>query len=139
MLQNLACLVIGLVVTQAIQASQFCIKIRFAHGKASFVAVSRTFAVVWGFGDIYLWKAVWDGIDCAFTKSVLTGTATLAIGVAGLQLGGAMRSVASVPVGIVLDDKANMATAQLYFKSTVRPPILHSVRRQLKPEHALCS
>ena len=115
-------------VSQAAQASQFLIRTRLDHGKASFVAVSRIFAVVWGFADIYLWKSVWDGVDCAFDpdkKSVAQAVVTLTVGVFGLQLGGAMRSAGSVPVGIVLDDKANMATAHLYFQSTVRTETVH--------------
>ena len=42
------------------------------------------------------------------------------IGMFGLQVGGALRSAASAPVGIVLDDEENMCTAHLYLKSTVR-------------------
>ena len=120
LLANLACLIFGLIVTQTLQAAQFRIRSRFAHGKASFVAVSRLFAVAWGFADIYLWKSVWDGINCLFGKTFLTSISTLLIGIVGLLAGGALKSVASVPIGIVLDEKANMSTAHLYFKSTVR-------------------
>ena len=29
-----------------------------------FMFISRLFSVVWGLADIYLWKGIWDGVDC---------------------------------------------------------------------------
>ena len=117
---NLVCLAFGLILTQGAQATQFILKSRLDPEKTTFIAAARIYAVVWGFADIYLWKSIWDGINCLFGKNELTGTATMLIGMFGLQVGGALRSAASVPVGIVLDDEENMCTAHLYLKSTVR-------------------
>ena len=116
----MVCLAFGLILTQGAQATQFILKSRLDPEKTTFIAAARIYAVVWGFADIYLWKSIWDGINCLFGKNELTGTATMLIGMFGLQVGGALRSAASVPVGIVLDDEENMCTAHLYLKSTVR-------------------
>ena len=46
--------------------------------------MSRIFSVVWGFADIYLWKGIWDGVDCYLAeekKDWNIAAATLTIGV----------------------------------------------------------
>ena len=56
-----------------------------------FVIVSRTFSVVWGVADIYLWKGVWDGVDCFLAdggKDWNIAVGTLTIGVVTLTLAG---------------------------------------------------
>ena len=124
----MVCLAFGLILTQGAQATQFILKSRLDPEKTTFIAAARIYAVVWGFADIYLWKSIWDGINCLFGKNELTGTATMLIGMFGLQVGGALRSAASVPVGIVLDDEENMCTAHLYLKSTVRSSTLQDTQ-----------
>ena len=75
------------------------------------------FSVVWGFCDIYYWKAVWDGIDCIFGKSIETGIGTLCIGLFVLAVFKCLRSASSVPAGHTLDDVANCCTSYTYLQS----------------------
>ena len=64
-------------VTQILAASQFRIKSYFSSDSECktpkrydsmpsiwFTFISRLFSVVWGLADIYLWKGIWDGVDC---------------------------------------------------------------------------
>ena len=64
-------------VTQILAASQFRIKRYFSSDSECktpkrydsmpsiwFTFISRLFSVVWGLADIYLWKGIWDGVDC---------------------------------------------------------------------------
>ena len=75
------------------------------------------YSVVWGFCDIYYWKAVWDGVDCIFGKSIGTGAGTLCIGLAVLAAFKSLRSASSVPAGHTLDDVANCCTSYTYLQS----------------------
>ena len=56
-----------------------------------FMILSRIFAIIWGFSDIYLWKGIWDGIDCYFAggeKDWTVALATLATGIIVLTIAG---------------------------------------------------
>ena len=82
-----------------------------------FVFVSRLFSIFWGFVDIYYWKAVWDGVDCIFGKSIYTGTGTLILGMLVLASFKSLKSASSVPAGHTLDDVSNCCTAYTYLQS----------------------
>ena len=56
-----------------------------------FMLVSRIFAAIWGFSDIYLWKGIWDGVDCYFAggeKDWKVAATTFAVGVIILTFAG---------------------------------------------------
>ena len=96
---------VGIIVTQLISWGQFRIKhlvqmdesVSINKNKYKpipstwFMLVSRIFAVIWGFSDIYLWKGLWDGIDCYFAggeKDWTVAATTFAIGVTILTFAG---------------------------------------------------
>ena len=71
------CFLSGALVTQILAASQFRMKKYFSSETEFktakrydsipsiwFMFISRLFSVVWGLADIYLWKGIWDGVDC---------------------------------------------------------------------------
>ena len=101
-----------------IQMSQYAIKERAARS-LSFVAISRTYAVIWGFVDITYWKSFWDLVNCCFGTSALHGACTLAIGLVSLELLAATRNAVSVPCQIVLDVQANACTSLTYLNTQV--------------------
>ncbi len=82
------------------------------------------FSVVWGIADIYLWKGIWDGVDCWCGRNEVTATATLIGGIVALVALGGLRSAASVPVGMMVDDVANCCSAATYFNTTVNRQFL---------------
>jgi hypothetical protein len=52
---------------------------------------SRIFSVIWGFSDVYMWKGIWDGVDCFFAegeKDWIIAASTLSIGVVILTIAG---------------------------------------------------
>ena len=56
-----------------------------------FMFLSRIFAVIWGFSDIYLWKGLWDGVDCYFSggeKDWGVAATTFTVGIVILTLAG---------------------------------------------------
>ena len=56
-----------------------------------FMVTSRIFSVIWGFSDVYMWKGIWDGVDCFFAegkKDWVIAASTLSIGVVILTLAG---------------------------------------------------
>ena len=96
---------VGIIVTQLISWGQFRIKhlvqmdeiVSINKNKYKpipstwFMLVSRIFAVIWGFSDIYLWKGLWDGIDCYFAggeKDWTVAATTFAVGVIILTFAG---------------------------------------------------
>ena len=119
---NIICFTFGAVVSQVVQAMQSwlrdTVKMDEKRGLSQTITY-RSFAIIWGFSDIYLWKGIWDGVDWAFNKGVVQGTSTLCLGFIALTFAGAARSLFSVPVGINVDDKGNLCTASTYLKSTV--------------------
>ena len=133
MLSNIVCLFFGVIVSQCVQGSQHLIRGYFRPKSAAFIAISRLFAIIWGIADIYLWKAIWDGVNCTFPSNAVTGSCTFVIAVIGLEACGALRSVASVPVGVVLDDAENQCHAATYFKTTVRTIIRDNQRHKTRP------
>ena len=66
-----------------------------------------------------MWKGLWDGIDCVFGKSQIVSITTLCIGTVVLAAFGILRSAVSVPVGIIIDDKANCCTANTFLGTKV--------------------
>ena len=104
-MENITCLVIGIVATQLISWSQFRIKNFVAQDKNAlqnqkkykpipsiwFMIMSRIFSVIWGFADIYLWKGIWDGVDCYFAggkKDWAVAATTFTVGLIILTLAG---------------------------------------------------
>ena len=54
-----------------------------------------------------------------YPKDMVVASWLLSIGLVFLLFGGALRSITSVPLRIVLDEKENMCTAHLYLKTQV--------------------
>lgn len=79
----------------------------------------------WGTIDILMWKGLWDGIDCVFGKSQIVSITTLCIGTIILAAFGILRSAVSVPIGIIIDDKANCCTANTFLETKVSDFFLH--------------
>ena len=58
-----------------------------------FMISSRIFSVIWGISDVYMWKGIWDGVDCYFAgaeeeKDWTIAATTLSIGVVILTFAG---------------------------------------------------
>ena len=135
---NLTCLVIGCIGVFLIQYNHETIRTHLANFKATscpssvrrtgrFVVISRLFSVFWGFVDIYYWKAVWDGVDCYFGKSIETGTATLILGLMVLAAFKSLRSASSVPAGFTLDDVANCCHANTFLQTKNTDPFFKRI------------
>ena len=104
-ISNILCFVFGAVVTQIISWGQFRIKHLVANNENTkplsnnflqtptvwFMITSRIFSVIWGFSDVYMWKGIWDGVDCFFAegeKDWIIAASTLSIGVVVLTIAG---------------------------------------------------
>jgi len=88
----------------------------FTYLNFRFYCVSRLFSLVWGFCDIYMWKGVWDGLDCIFGMNYVSAIVPFVIGTMILVFTKSFRSALSLPVGIVIDDKkANCCEAQTFW------------------------
>ena len=79
------------------------------------------FRIVWGFLDIYMWKGLWDLIDCdcVFGKKLEVGVITMSIGLVILTIFGCLKSVVSVPMAIGIDDVSNCCYASTYLQTKV--------------------
>ena len=99
--QNIICFLFGAVITQILSWGQFRIKRLVSQNKKTknfietptiwFMITSRIFSVIWGFSDVYMWKGIWDGIDCFFSdgkKEWTIAATTVSIGVVILVLAG---------------------------------------------------
>eukprot|EP00095_Tigriopus_kingsejongensis_P005979 maker-scaffold48_size466083-snap-gene-2.10 protein:Tk05979 transcript:maker-scaffold48_size466083-snap-gene-2.10-mRNA-1 annotation:"conserved hypothetical protein" len=79
-------------------------------------SLTRVFNLGSGIIEIYMYKGVWDGIDCyTHAESVWAASVLLAIGISTLALCGCVRSVLSVPMGIVVDIDGNLCHLAPYF------------------------
>ena len=81
--------------------------------------------MTWGFVDIYFWRGVWDGTNAIFGKSYTASLVTLFGGSFILICLKSLKSAASAPVGIVLDDKENVCHASTYFQTEVCKILFH--------------
>ena len=69
--------------------------------------------------DIYLWKGIWDGVDCWCGRNAYTAICTLIGGTVVLIAFGALKSASSLPIGFAIDDVANCCSASTYLSTTV--------------------
>ena len=120
MTTNVGCFIVGVPMSFAIQAAQFPLKSSLKYGTEAFLQASRLYAVLWINVDLLIWKAIWDSIVYYHPKDIPVAIGLLSVGLAGLMFSGGLRSMASVPVCMVLDEKQNMCTASLYLEQKVR-------------------
>ena len=120
MTTNVGCFIVGVPISFAIQAAQFPLKSSLKYGTEAFLQASRLYAVLWINVDLLIWKAIWDSIVYYHPKDIPVAIGLLSVGLAGLMFSGGLRSMASVPVCMVLDEKQNMCTASLYLEPKVR-------------------
>ncbi|XP_059081008.1 uncharacterized protein LOC131878885 [Tigriopus californicus] len=127
---NITCLVASLVAAISLHFAED--SIRLAAGRSGTVwhkVVTRLFNIGCGIIEIYMFKGVWDGIDCyTEAQSILAAALILAVGVGVLFSCGALRSVISVPMGIVLDVDGNLCHLEPYFEHKDDDTLVHKTR-----------
>ena len=56
------------------------------------------FSLIWGFADVYMWKGIWEGVDCVLAdgkKDWFVAIGTLTFGTACLIAAGKRRGLKS--------------------------------------------
>ena len=77
------------------------------------------YSLSWGFVDIYFWKGTWDGVNCIFGKSYIVACVTFFGAMSALICVKSLKSASSLPVGLVVDDIANLCHASTFFQTKV--------------------
>ena len=115
-LSNLHCLTIGLAITSGIDLFHHNVSnLAGDVGTVKHSILRHVFSIIWGFGDVIMWKGMWDGVDHWFGLEEGNGatiaTVTLLIGLTILTLSRTMKAALSMPVSLlftVLKSIANL-------------------------------
>ena len=67
-------------------------------GTVKHSVIRHVFSVIWGSGDVIMWKGLWDGVDHWFGHGLKQSGVTFMIGLSILMVSRSLKSALSMPV-----------------------------------------
>jgi len=124
-LSNLHCLTIGLAITSGIDLFHHNVSnLAGDVGTVKHSILRHVFSIIWGFGDVIMWKGLWDGVDHWFGLEEGNGatiaTVTLLIGLTILTLSRTMKAALSMPIGIAVDNPEHQISCSTFLETDLK-------------------